>query len=122
MTSALDLWHHCVANQTLDESLLDDEVTFFSPVIYSPIQGKMMVVKYLNAANIVFTNSNFTYVSELIDGNQACLIFEAKVNDLYINGIDFLTWNESQQLTEIRVFIRPLKAINALRELMVINL
>ena len=122
MTSALDLWHHCVTNQTLDESLLDDEVTFFSPVIYSPIQGKMMVVKYLNAANIVFTNSNFTYVSELIDGNQACLIFEAKVNDLYINGIDFLTWNESQQLIEIRVFVRPLKAINALRELMVINL
>ena len=122
MTSALDLWHHCVANQILDESLLDDEVTFFSPVIYSPIQGKAMVVKYLNAANIVFTNSDFRYVNELIDGNQACLIFEAKVNDLYINGIDFLTWNESQQLTEIRVFVRPLKSINALRELMVINL
>ena len=81
-----------------------------------------MVLKYLDAANAVFSNSDFTYVNELIDGNHACLIFEAKVNDLYINGIDFLTWNETQQLTEIRVFVRPLKAINALRELMMVNL
>jgi hypothetical protein len=46
------------------------------------------------------------------------LVFEAAFDDLYANGVDYLVWNDQQKLTEIRVFIRPFQALNAIRELM----
>ena len=85
---------------------------------YTPIKGKTNVSRYLEAAGTVFLNSDFRYIEEIIGGNQACLVFEATFNDLYVNGVDFLVWNNQQKLTEIRVFIRPFQALNALRELM----
>jgi len=47
------------------------------------------------------------------------LVFEVTINDLYVNGVDFLIWNDQQKLTEIRVFIRPFEALNAIKEFMV---
>ena len=40
-------------------------------------------------------------------------------NDFYVNGVDFLIWNDQQKLTEIRVFIRPFEALNAIKKFMV---
>ena len=118
MTSAIDLWHQCVEHASLDPAMMTEDVVFHSPYIYTPIEGKTNVSKYLEAAGTVFLNSDFRYIEEIIGGNQACLVFEATFNDLYVNGVDFLVWNNQQKLTEIRVFIRPFQALNALRELM----
>ena len=92
---------------------------FHSPYIYSPIKGKTNVSRYLEAAGTVFLNSDFRYIEEIIGDNQACLVFEAAFDDLYINGVDYLVWNDQQKLTEIRVFIRPFQALNAIKEFMV---
>jgi len=118
MTSAIDLWHQCVEHASLDHAMMTEDVVFHSPYIYTPIKGKTNVSRYLEAAGTVFLNSDFRYIEEIIGGNQACLVFEATFNDLYVNGVDFLVWNNQQKLTEIRVFIRPFQALNALRELM----
>ena len=118
MTSAIDLWHQCIENASLDPAMMTEDVVFHSPYIYTPIKGKTNVSRYLKAAGTVFLNSDFRYIEEIIGGNQACLVFEATFNDLYVNGVDFLVWNNQQKLTEIRVFIRPFQALNALRELM----
>ena len=118
MTSAIDLWHQCVEHASLDPAMMTEDVVFHSPYIYTPIKGKTNVSRYLEAAGTVFLNSDFRYIEEIIGGNQACLVFEATFNDLYVNGVDYLVWNDQQKLPEIRVFIRPFQALNALRELM----
>ena len=118
MTSAVDLWHQCIENASLDPAMMTEDVVFHSPYIYSPIKGKTNVSRYLEAAGMVFLNSDFRYIEEIIGDNQACLVFEAAFDDLHVNGVDYLVWNDQQKLTEIRVFIRPFQALNAIRELM----
>ena len=122
MTSAIDLWHQCVEHASLDLAMMTEDVVFHSPYIYTPIEGKTNVSRYLEAAGTVFLNSDFRYIEEIIGNNQACLVFEATFDDLYVNGVDYLVWNDQQKLTEIRVFIRPFQALNAIRELMATRL
>ncbi len=119
MASAIDLWHQCIENAALDPEMMTEEVVFYSPYVYIPIQGKKNVSRYLEAAGMVFLNSDFRYIEEIIGYNQACLVFEVTINDLYVNGVDFLIWNDQQKLTEIRVFIRPFEALNTIKEFMV---
>jgi len=119
MTSAVDLWHQCIENTSLDPAMMTEDVVFYSPYVYTSIKGKKNVSRYLEAAGMVFLNSNFRYIEEIIGDNQACLVFEVTINDLYVNGVDYLIWNDQQQLTEIRVFIRPFEALNAIKEFMV---
>ena len=119
MASAVDLWHQCVENASLNPEMMTEDVVFHSPYVYTPIRGKINVSRYLEAAGMVFLNSNFRYIEEIIGDKQACLVFEVTINDLYVNGVDYLIWNEQQKLTEIRVFIRPFEALNAIKEFMV---
>ena len=119
MASAVDLWHQCVENASLNPEMMTEDVVFHSPYVYTPIKGKINVSRYLEAAGMVFLNSNFRYIEEIIGDKQACLVFEVTINDLYVNGVDYLIWNDQQKLTEIRVFIRPFEALNAIKEFMV---
>ena len=119
MASAIDLWHQCIENAALDPEMMTEEVVFYSPYVYTSIKGKKNVSRYLEAAGMVFLNSDFRYIEEIIGDNQACLVFEVTINDLYVNGVDFLIWNDQQKLTEIRVFIRPFEALNAIKKFMV---
>jgi len=119
MASAVDLWHQCVENASLDPGMMTEDVVFYSPYVYTPIKGKKNVSRYLEAAGMVFLNSNFRYIEEIIGDKQACLVFEVTINDLYVNGVDYLIWNDQQKLTEIRVFIRPFEALNEIKEFMV---
>ena len=122
MASAIDLWHQCIENAAMDPEMMTEEVVFYSPYVYTPIKGKKNVSRYLEAAGMVFLNSDFRYIEEIIGDNQACLVFEVTINDLYVNGVDFLIWNDQQKLTEIRVFIRPFEALKAIKEFMVKHL
>ena len=119
MASAVDLWHQCVENASLDPEMMTEDVVFHSPYVYTPIRGKINVSRYLEAAGMVFLNSNFRYIEEIIGDKQACLVFEVTINDLYVNGVDYLIWNEQQKLTEIRVFIRPFEALKEIKKFMV---
>ena len=119
MASAVDLWHQCVENASLDPGMMTEDVVFYSPYVYTPIKGKKNVSRYLEAAGMVFLNSNFRYIEEIIGDKQACLVFEVTINDLYVNGVDYLIWNDQQKLTEIRVFIRPFEALKEIKKFMV---
>ena len=119
MASAVDLWHQCVENASLDPEMMTEDVVFHSPYVYTPIRGKINVSRYLEAAGMVFLNSNFRYIEEIIGDKQACLVFEVTINDLYVNGVDYLIWNDQQKLTEIRVFIRPFEALKEIKKFMV---
>ena len=117
-------WHQVVQekNFKLLSEILDESVTFFSPVVFHPQKGKEITLKYLSAVAILFNVESFTYTHEIITENMASLEFELELDGIYINGLDLITWNDEQKITEFKVFIRPLQGVNKLHEFMGIAL
>ena len=132
--NAVEKWHDIMKNpgsnvsEKLDE-LLDDDVIFYSPVVFTPQKGKDITKLYLAAAGGVFSSdkdkqetkpkeSKFKYVKEIVQDNYACLEFETEINGIYVNGIDLITWNEENKITEFKVLVRPLQAVNTLHQMM----
>jgi hypothetical protein len=60
----------------------------------------------------VIANPTFRYVREIVDGNNAVLEFETEIDDVSVNGVDMITWNSAGLITDFKVMIRPLRAIN----------
>jgi len=113
-------WHQVVQEKNFEllESILDDSVVFYSPVVFHPQKGKEITLKYLSAVATLFNVESFTYTHELITENMASLEFELELDGVYINGLDLITWNDEQKITEFKVFIRPLQGLNALHKMM----
>ena len=132
--NAIEKWHDIMKNpgpnitEKLDD-LLHDDVIFYSPVVFTPQKGKEITKLYLSAAGGVFSSnkdkeqskpeeSKFRYTKELIHDNHACLEFETEINSIYVNGIDLITWNDENKITEFKVLVRPLQAVNTLHQMM----
>ena len=113
-------WHETVKKRdfSLLDKILSEQVVFYSPVVHSPQVGKKITSIYLRAAAEVFNDPSFTYVTELIHNNHACLEFKLEIEGIYINGIDLITWNDEGKIVEFKVFIRPLKGIETIQNLM----
>ena len=120
MVTALDSWHDIIRNGDTSalETLIADDAVFHSPVVHTPQVGKAIVVKYLTAAAIVLMNDSFHYVREMVQEHEALLEFQATIDDIVINGIDHIRWNENNQIVEFKVWVRPLKAIQKLHQVM----
>ena len=132
--NVIEKWHDIMKNpgpnitEKLDD-LLHDDVIFYSPVVFTPQKGKEITKLYLSAAGGVFSSnkdkeqskpeeSKFRYTKELIHDNHACLEFETEINGIYVNGIDLITWNDENKITEFKVLVRPLQAVNTLHQMM----
>ncbi|WP_422345267.1 nuclear transport factor 2 family protein [Parasphingorhabdus sp.] len=112
----LKAWHARMADKSeaaLSEQLADDAV-FHSPVVHTPQAGKPIVMAYLLAADNVLGNDSFKYVRELVDddANMAMLEFELQLDDIQVNGVDIISWNDEGKIQDFKVMVRPLKAIN----------
>ena len=116
----LEAWHQLVRSQDpagLD-ALLSEEVVFYSPVVHTPQRGKAVASLYLSAAFRVFFNSSFRYVREVAGPSDAVLEFETQIDGVLVNGVDMIKWNTQGQITEFKVMLRPLKAINLIHQRM----
>ena len=102
---------------TLPE-LLHDDAVFHSPVVHTPQMGKAKVMMYLSAAATVFDDTQFTYAREIIGQDHAMLEFTSVVEGIEINGVDIITWDENGKITDFKVMVRPVKAVNKLWEKM----
>lgn len=122
MTSAdpVALWHRAVhAKDTrLLDTLLADDAVFLSPVVHRPQLGKKITKAYLSAAFMVFMNDTFRYVRELRGERDAVLEFTLTLDGIEINGVDMMRWNDAGQVTEFKVMLRPLKAVNLIHQKM----
>ncbi|QNK68690.1 nuclear transport factor 2 family protein [Variovorax sp. PAMC26660] len=116
----LATWHRLVKERDLAglDALLDDEAVFHSPVVHKPQVGKSITKKYLSAAFQVFFNESFRYVRELKGAHDAVLEFELELDGIVINGVDMIKWNEAGRITEFKVMLRPLKAVNLIHQKM----
>ena len=57
-------------------------------------------------------DSSFHYTKEVLNGSQAILEFETQIDGKYINGVDIITFNDEGRISEFKVMIRPLQAVN----------
>jgi hypothetical protein len=98
------------------DELFRDDVTFRSPVVYAPYEGREAVGVVLGAAVEVF--EDFRYTDQVETGATAVLVFEARVGDRELNGVDILRFDEDGLIEEMMVMVRPMSGINALAEAM----
>ena len=107
-------------NPKILDELLAKEVTFYSPIVWTPQEGKQITKLYLIAALEVFggKNSNSTYVRQVIDKNQFILEFTTMIDGITVNGVDMIEVNDDDKIISFKVMVRPLKAINKIHEKM----
>lgn len=122
MNSILEKWHTFVKspNPAILQEILADDVTFHSPVVHTPQQGKMITMMYLLAAVQTFDTKedNFKYVREVINDQHIILEFEVEVDGIFINGIDMIEVNPEGKIQDFKVMVRPLKAMQKLHQKM----
>jgi len=46
------------------------------------------------------------------------LEFETEIDGILVNGVDIIKWNDSGQIVDFKVMLRPLKAINLIHQKM----
>jgi hypothetical protein len=136
--SVIDKWHAHLRGQLpggLDE-LLDDDVVFYSPIVYTPQRGKAITALYLQAAGVTLpgqptdatpgsdgaSTGGFRYTKEVLAEDTAVLEFETTIGGKYVNGVDIIRCNDDGRIIEFRVMIRPLQAVNLVHEQMAATL
>lgn len=120
MDDVLQRWHEVVRtrNPAALNQLLAEDAVFHSPVMLTPQQGRDLVALYLTGAMHVIANPTFRYVREVSDEFNAVLEFETDIDDIRVNGVDLITWDERGRITDFKVMIRPLKAVNIVHKRM----
>ncbi len=116
----LATWHQLLATRNVAglDALLAPEAVFHSPVVHTPQAGRPVTKMYLAAAFAVFGNESFRYVRELRGPRDAVLEFELDIEGISVNGVDMIKWNDAGQITEFKVMLRPLKAVNLIHQKM----
>lgn len=97
-------------------ALLAPDVTFRSPVVYKPYEGREAVAVLLRAIFVVL--EDFRYVDELAGEGTQALIFQARIADREVEGLDHLVVGDDGLISEFRVMIRPLSGLNAAAQAM----
>lgn len=100
------------------EPMLADDVVFISPVVHTPQRGKRITSAYLLAAEKVLNNETFVYRRVFDCADRAVLEFELELDGVQVNGVDMVEWDAHGQITEFKVMVRPLKAVNKVHEKM----
>jgi hypothetical protein len=117
---ALEVWHNFVKTRNTDglSDFIADDAELYSPVVFKPIEGQFMVSMYLMAASQIIANDNFKYIREISDDTNAFLEFETEIDGIIVNGVDMIKFTEDGKLQEIKVMVRPLKAVNIVHKKM----
>ena len=112
----IDRWITIIETGRTDDldALLADDAVFYSPAVFRPQEGKALTSKYLKAAAKVFGDTDFHYVEQWYSERSAILEFAATVNDIYVNGIDMIHWNDDEQIVSFKVMLRPFKGLQAI--------
>ena len=113
------------------DDLLDDDVVFYSPIVFTPQRGRQITSLYLQAAGQTFAGHHlstssrvadqagrFRYTKTVIGDDTAVLEFETTMEGKYVNGVDIIRCNDEGRIIEFRVMIRPLQAVNVVHRQM----
>jgi hypothetical protein len=95
---------------------LASDVVFNSPVAFRPFEGRDAVGQVLGA--VMETFEDFRYTDELEGDTAHALVFEARVGEKQVQGIDLLRFDADGKIDDFTVLVRPLSATIALAEAM----
>jgi hypothetical protein len=119
IVTTLELWHDIISQR--DPSRLDEVLApncvFYSPVVHTPQEGRDLTRFYLTGAMHVF-NDSFHYVKEVVTPEHAVLEFVCDMDGIAVNGVDIMTFDAGGKISEFKVMVRPLKAVNLLHQRM----
>lgn len=93
---------------------LADDVVLHSPVTFKPFEGKDAVRLLFGVLLEVF--EDFKYTDELDGDVTHALIFEARVGDRQVQGLDLMRHGSDGLVEDFTVMVRPLSAALALRD------
>ena len=124
MTQAKDLihkWHEVINSDDMNalDNIIAEEAVFSSPVVFTPMEGKEITMMYLHAAGQSFNMEKFRYTKEIHDGMNSVLEFETYIDDISVNGVDMIEWNQDGMISNFKVMIRPFKAVQKVQDKMV---
>jgi hypothetical protein len=124
MTQAKDLihkWHEVINSDDMNalDNIIAEEAVFSSPVVFTPMEGREITMMYLHAAGQSFNMEKFKYTKEIHDGMNSVLEFETYIDDISVNGVDMIEWNQDGMISNFKVMIRPFKAVQKVQEKMV---
>ncbi|WP_018545084.1 nuclear transport factor 2 family protein [Streptomyces sp. LaPpAH-108] len=106
------------------DDLFTDDIRFYSPVKFTPFEGKPLVLGLFGV--LLRTFENFRYIGDHTGTAEAhadptptpssVLLFRAEVNGREIHGIDLLHFAPDDRIKEFTVMVRPLSAVQTLSE------
>jgi SnoaL-like domain len=105
-----------VERQDIDAgvALLADDVVFRSPAVFKPYHGKKTVSTILRTVFGVF--EDFRYTDELVGDGVHALIFQARIGDRELQGLDLIRPGADGRIAEFTVMVRPASGLMALAE------
>ncbi|KIZ17177.1 nuclear transport factor 2 family protein [Streptomyces natalensis] len=130
--TAADRFRSAVESRDLAalDDLFTDDIRFYSPVKFTPFEGKPMVLGLFGV--LLRTFEDFRYVGDFTGSSEtsadgtaapsAVLLFRATVNGKQIHGIDLLhldgdgDGHGDGRIKEFTVMVRPQSAVQALSE------
>ncbi|MDH3706833.1 MAG: nuclear transport factor 2 family protein [Acidimicrobiia bacterium] len=133
--TCIERWHQHLRGELAGglDAILHEDCTFVSPIVFSPQQGRELTKLYLTAAGGTLggdepdadaaadaapIGGSFRYVRQILEGHDAMLEFETTIDGTWVNGVDIITCDADAMITEFKVMIRPLRAINLVHEQM----
>lgn len=110
-------WHRIVSERDRDalRDVLAEGVSIGAPPYWNRIQGRDVVHHLLGI--IIDTIEGFTYHREWQRDSELALEFTGRVGELELQGIDLITLDERFAIGKLDVLMRPIGAIEALREI-----
>jgi hypothetical protein len=116
--ASLQRWHQMIAQRDLSAlpELLHPQAVFRSPMAFNPYPGAHAVNLILGTVIQVF--EDFAYHRELVseDGLSVVLEFSARVGERQLKGIDLIRFDDSGQIVDFEVMVRPMSGLQALGE------
>jgi hypothetical protein len=100
---------------------LHEDIVLHSPILFKGFEGREMALIVLT--NVIQVFEDFRYLDEVHGDGSVVLRFAAKVDGKFeIEGIDYLTLDDDGLISDLTVFLRPQKAVQAFNEQMVARL
>jgi hypothetical protein len=96
------------------EELFREDVVFRSPFVHTPYEGRDALMFLLSNVARVF--EGFRYTHQVETGSTAVLMFEARVGDRELQGVDILEYDEAGLIGAMTVMVRPMSGLQALGE------
>ena len=96
------------------DEIIGDPITFYTPRFLKPHTDRNIVKRILQGIPIVI--ENFHYERTWPTEGEAIMEFKGNVGEIQVHGLDIFTVGDDGRASELTVFIRPAKGLQALGE------